>query len=57
MRDYYEIKFKDELPYGELLFTLMREKGIHIWDLFPCFITDAHTKEDGERLFIDQRWY
>ena len=42
----WKIKFKDELPYGELLFTLMREKGIHIWDLFPCFLTAAHTQSD-----------
>ena len=42
----WKIKFKEELPYGELLFTLMREKGIHIWDLFPCFLTTAHTRAD-----------
>jgi len=42
----WKIKFKEELPYGELLFTLMRNKGIHIWDLFPCFLTEAHTRED-----------
>lgn len=39
----WKIKFNEELPYSELLFTLMREKGIHIWDGFPCFITEAHT--------------
>jgi amino acid adenylation domain-containing protein len=42
----WKIKFKYELAYGELLFTLMRFKGIHIWDLFPCFITAAHTDEE-----------
>jgi len=46
----WKIKFKDELPYGELLFTLMREKGIHIWDLFPCFLTAAHTKDDVNKI-------
>ena len=46
----WKIKFKEELPYGELLFTLMREKGIHIWDLFPCFLTDAHTKEEVDKI-------
>ena len=46
----WKIKFKDELPYGELLFTLMREKGIHIWDLFPCFLTAAHTKSDVDEI-------
>ncbi|MFD2934792.1 amino acid adenylation domain-containing protein [Spirosoma flavum] len=39
----WKIKPKEEVPYSELLFTLMREKGIHIWDGFPCFITEAHT--------------
>ena len=39
----WKVKFDREIPYGELLFTLMREKGIHIWDGFPCFMTEAHT--------------
>ncbi|MFI5138429.1 MAG: amino acid adenylation domain-containing protein [Sphingobacteriales bacterium] len=46
----WKIKFKEELPYGELLFTLMREKGIHIWDLFPCFLTAAHTTADVNKI-------
>ena len=46
----WKIKFKEELPYGELLFTLLREKGIHIWDLFPCFLTEAHTKNDVDQI-------
>ena len=46
----WKIKFKEELPYGELLFTLMREKGIHIWDLFPCFLTESHTKQDVDTI-------
>jgi amino acid adenylation domain-containing protein len=44
----WKIKFKDEVPYGELLFTIMRFKGIHIQDLFPCFLTEAHTEADIE---------
>jgi glutamate-1-semialdehyde aminotransferase/malonyl CoA-acyl carrier protein transacylase len=46
----WKIKFKEELAYGELLFTLMREKGIHIWDLFPCFLTESHTKADVDTI-------
>ncbi len=42
----WKIKFTEEIPYGELLFTLMREKGIHIWDGFPCFMTEAHTEAE-----------
>ncbi|MDP3469725.1 MAG: amino acid adenylation domain-containing protein [Daejeonella sp.] len=39
----WKIRFDEEIPYNELLFTLMREKGIHIWDGFPCFMTESHT--------------
>ena len=46
----WKIKFKYELAYGELLFTLMRLKGIHIWDLFPCFLTAAHTDEEVDTI-------
>ncbi|MFD2933948.1 amino acid adenylation domain-containing protein [Spirosoma flavum] len=42
----WKIKFKQEIVYSELLFTLMRERGIHIWDGFPCFLTEAHTDEE-----------
>lgn len=52
----WKIKFHEEIPYSELLFTLMREKGIHVWDGFPCFMTDAHTRAEVElvaRLFIE----
>jgi amino acid adenylation domain-containing protein len=42
----WKIKFNQEAPYSELMFTLMREKGIHIWDGFPCFMTEAHTDAD-----------
>ena len=45
----WKIKQKEPaLPYVELFFTLMREKGVHIWDLFPCFLTTAHTYDDIE---------
>ena len=42
----WKIKFREEIPYGELMFTLLREKGLHIWDGFPCFMTEAHTDAD-----------
>ena len=50
----WKIKFDQEIPYGELLFTLMREKGIHIWDGFPCFMTEAHT--DAEMDIVIQQF-
>ena len=42
----WRLKFHYEIPYSELLFVLLREKGIHIWDGFPCFITAAYSVED-----------
>jgi hypothetical protein len=35
-----------DVPYAELLFVLMREKGIHVWDGFPCYMTEAYTEDD-----------
>jgi glutamate-1-semialdehyde aminotransferase len=42
----FKVKWDVEQPYGELLFLLMREKGVHIYDGFPCFFTDAFTDAD-----------
>ena len=42
----WKIKWKEDIAYGELLFTLMRDKGIHILDGFPCFLTEAHSRKD-----------
>jgi len=33
----------------------LREKGIHIWDLFPCFLTAAHTKDDVNKIILTFR--
>ncbi|NRD57774.1 aminotransferase class III-fold pyridoxal phosphate-dependent enzyme, partial [Corallococcus exiguus] len=35
---------------ADLLFCLLRDKGIHIWDGFPCFFTTAHSDADLQRL-------
>ena len=48
----WKIKFTEEVVYGELLFTLMRDKGIHIWDGFPCFLTEAHTHDEVDRILL-----
>lgn len=42
----YRVKLLEEYPYLELFFTLMRYKGIHILEGFPCFLTTAHTDTD-----------
>lgn len=42
----WKIKWKEDIAYSELLFTLMRDKGIHILDGFPCFLTESHSRKD-----------
>lgn len=39
-------KWKSDLPGGELLFAILRYKGVHVYDGFPWFINLAHTSED-----------
>nr|WP_084407138.1 type I polyketide synthase [Pedobacter panaciterrae] len=46
----WKVKFHEEIPYSELMFTLMRQKGIHILDGFPCFLTEATSNADIEQL-------
>ncbi|SDI53508.1 type I polyketide synthase [Winogradskyella thalassocola] len=46
----WRLSFLEEVPYSELVFVLMRLKGIHIWDGFPCFMTTAFKDEDVTHL-------
>jgi amino acid adenylation domain-containing protein len=45
---FFYINYPRELPYAGLLFYLLREKGIHVWDHRPCFFTLSHTDADIE---------
>ncbi|MDQ2980404.1 MAG: amino acid adenylation domain-containing protein [Acidobacteriota bacterium] len=38
--------FASDQKLASLLFYHLREKGVHIWEGFPCFVTEAHTEED-----------
>jgi hypothetical protein len=40
----------EDVPYAELFFVLMREKGIHVWDGFPCYMTTVFTESDLKQL-------
>ncbi|OUL34269.1 beta-ketoacyl synthase [Nostoc sp. T09] len=42
----FMVKPASDFLYGDLLFYLLREKGVHIWDHRPCFLTTAHTEAD-----------
>lgn len=44
----FKVSYPPELTHGELLFYWLREKGVHIWDHRPCFLTLAHTDGDIE---------
>ncbi len=43
---FFYVTCPHELPYSGLLFYLLREKGVHIWEYRPCFFTLAHTDQD-----------
>jgi len=38
--------FTQELPLADLLFVQLRDRGLHILEGFPCFLTTAHTQAD-----------
>jgi glutamate-1-semialdehyde aminotransferase/malonyl CoA-acyl carrier protein transacylase/acyl carrier protein len=42
----WKVFFLEEHPYQDLLFAMMRSRGVHILDNFPCFMTTAHQAED-----------
>lgn len=38
--------FLEDHPLQDLLFGMMRSRGVHILDNFPCFLTTAHDEAD-----------
>jgi len=42
--------FPTEMRFGSLFYFHMREKGIHIQEGFPCFLTTAHSEGDIDRI-------
>jgi glutamate-1-semialdehyde aminotransferase/malonyl CoA-acyl carrier protein transacylase len=40
------IAYTADVLLGELLYVHLREKGVHIWDHRPVYMTAAHTDED-----------
>jgi len=42
----WKIFFNEDHPLQDLLFAMMRNRGVHILDNFPCFMTTAHTAQD-----------
>ncbi|CAN5158478.1 hypothetical protein BH11PSE11_BH11PSE11_36510 [soil metagenome] len=46
----WKIFFLEDHPMQDLLFAMMRSRGIHIIDHFPCFMTTAHTADDIRKI-------
>jgi glutamate-1-semialdehyde aminotransferase/acyl carrier protein len=45
---FFYIDYPTDLLHAQLLFYLLREKGVHVWDHRPCFFTLSHSSEDIE---------
>jgi glutamate-1-semialdehyde aminotransferase len=42
----WRVSWAEDHPLQDLLFAMMRNRGVHILDNFPCFLTTAHSAED-----------
>ena len=42
----WRVTWLEDHPLQDLLFAMMRSRGIHILDNFPCFMTTAHSMQD-----------
>ena len=47
---WFSFSLPAEARFGSLLYYLMREKGIHVLESYPCFFTTAHSNEDFTRV-------
>ena len=46
----WKVNFQEDHPMQDLLFAMMRSRGIHILDNFPCFMTTAHADADFDAI-------
>ncbi len=51
----WKLVYTEDQTHGDLLFVHMRDRGIHIWDGFPCFLTTAFTDADIEAILTALR--
>ncbi|TCI11408.1 amino acid adenylation domain-containing protein [Dyella soli] len=42
----WKTSFTEDHPLQDLLFAMMRSRGVHVLDNFPCFFTTAHSEQD-----------
>ncbi len=46
----WKTQFLEDHPLQDLLFAMMRSRGVHILDNFPCFLTTAHSEADLQQI-------
>jgi amino acid adenylation domain-containing protein len=46
----WKTQFLEDHPFQDLLFGMMRSRGVHILDNFPCFLTTAHDEADCRQI-------
>ncbi|WP_254422931.1 polyketide synthase [Rhodanobacter sp. B05] len=46
----WRTQFLEDHPLQDLLFAMMRSRGVHILDNFPCFFTTAHSEADFRQI-------
>lgn len=44
----FYLHFPAEERFASLFYYLLREKGVHLLENFPCFLTTAHSEDDLE---------
>jgi len=49
---WFYFNFHNEHPLASLFYYHLRERGIHIQEGFPCFLTTAHSDQDLERIYL-----
>ncbi|WP_296704639.1 aminotransferase class III-fold pyridoxal phosphate-dependent enzyme, partial [Algoriphagus sp.] len=42
----WKINSSEKSSTSEVVFALLRENGIHIWENLPCYVTDSHSESD-----------
>ncbi|GAC1702706.1 MAG: hypothetical protein NVS9B4_08670 [Candidatus Acidiferrum sp.] len=47
---FFYFGFPSDFPFASLFYCQLREKGIHILEGFPCFLTTEHSEADLERV-------
>jgi amino acid adenylation domain-containing protein len=47
---FFYLGFPSDEPFANLFYFYMRDKGIHIREGFPCFLTTAHADADLEKV-------